>query len=147
MKTELQIQLHCTDFPGASFDASAHIFLAVQKNNDLESETPGDSQHATFDIPVIFSMGKDGLPNFTGPYVFGTTGDKFLYLVWYAKTGEFVHRFRRAKIKLNALSQEQIHGAIERGMALVAYLKMTDKKGGPVCASLKAPNIRWGSDE
>lgn len=143
MKTELQIELHCTDFPGARFDSWENIFVGVQNRENIESETPGDSVRATFQIPVLCSTGKDGRPNFTGPYVFGTSGDKFLYLVWYAKTGVGAHRFRRAKIKLNTLPWEQIHSAIEHQKPLQAHIKMTDKKGGPVCASLKPESIRW----
>ena len=143
MKTELQIELHCTDFPGAQFEAWEHVFVGVQNGENIESETPGNSVQAVFKIPVICSTGKDGAPNFTGPYVFGKTGDKFLYLVWYAKAGPLVHRFRRAKIKLNILRWEQIQDAVAQQKPLTAHIKMTDKKGGPVCASLKAESIRW----
>ena len=51
--------------------------------------------------------------------------------------------FRRAKIKLNALSWEQINTAIAQGKSIEAHIKLTDKKGEPVCASLKAENISW----
>ncbi len=143
MKTELLIELHCTDFPGARFEALENIFVGVQNREDIESETPGNSVRATFQIPVTCSTGKDGRPNFTGPYVFGTSGDKFLYLVWYAKVGSIIHRFRRAKIKLNALDWEQIDLSMQQQKPVRAHIKMTDKKGGPVCASLKAESIRW----
>lgn len=143
MKTELHFQLHCTDFPGAQFDCWSRIYVGVQKNEDIEAETPGDATSAVFNIPVSCNVWKDGTPNFTGPYVFGPTGDKFLYLVWYAKTPDFIHRFRRAKIKLNTLSWEQIRHAREQQKPLIAQIRLTDKKGGPVCASLKEPNIKW----
>ncbi len=144
MKKDLQIQLHCTHFPGKTFGERENVVLAVQKNQEVIDLTAGDVEKKMFELPVQVNEGKDGTPNFLGPYVFGKTGDKFLYLVWLNKKGEELERFRRAKIKLNVLSWEQINQAIEGQQPLKAHIILTDKKGEPICASLKAPYIDWG---
>lgn len=140
---ELLIQLQCTHFPGKLCGDKHNIFLAVQKKEDVVEETPGDADEKVFDIPVKVNKGKDGNPNFLGPFVFGKTGDKFLYLVWLDHKESARMRFRRAKIKLNKLSWEQIVSAVDREIPLKARIKLTDKKGEPICASLKEPYIQW----
>lgn len=143
MKKTLTIRLHCHTFPGRQFANYANVYVGVQQNAQTVWETPGDSMEKDFDIPVTVSPGKDGAPNFTGPFVYGTTGDKFLYLVWLDKKGELYHGFRRAKIKLQSLGWTEIERALENDLPLVADVTMTGKKGDPVCASLKSENIRW----
>lgn len=145
-KRALDIRLICSDFPGKQFSCWDSINLAVQKNQDVIWETPGDSTKVTYDIPVFVNEGKTGEPNFLGPYVFGKTGDKFLYLVWYTRVKEVEHRFRRIKIKLNVLTWESINLSIQESSPIVAYIRLKDKKGEPVCASLKEGNIEWEID-
>ncbi len=143
MKQELIIQLICTDFPGSAFDGRDPIFVGVQKEREIVEVTPGNSAEKVFHIPVLVNTGKNGEPNFSGPYVFGPAGDRFLYLVWFSGDPRLPSQFRRAKIKLDALTWDQIHPAVDNRQPLTAHIKMTDKKGGPVCASLRGEQIRW----
>lgn len=143
MKKELSIHLHCQNFPGNSFCGRAPVFLGVQYKQEVEDLTPGDSDEKLFLISVQVNTGKQGEPNFLGPYVFGKTGDKFLYLVWLIKQDGEQHRFRRAKIKLNHLEWNTINRAIETDQPLVAHIHLKDHKGEPVCASLTPGNIQW----
>ncbi|MEM7369450.1 MAG: DUF5990 family protein [Bacteroidota bacterium] len=143
MKKSLSIHLCCSEFPGNQFCGRGPIFVGIQKKQEVEELTPGDAQEKIFKLSVQVNADKQGEPNFLGPYVFGKTGDKFLYLVWlYVFQGE-QHRFRRAKIKLNHLRWEAIEAAIASQQALIAHIRMTDQKSGPVCASLKGTQIRW----
>ncbi len=143
MSELITIQLTCSDFPGLPFEGRAAIYLGIQFKQDVLDETPMTVQQKIFTIEVKAAEGTDGRPNFTGPYVFGKTGDKFLYLVWFMKTSMGDERFRRAKIKLNELSWEQINTVISKQSPLQAKIKLTDARGGPVCASLKPPYIQW----
>lgn len=142
-KRALSIQLQCSDFPGIRFCDREPIYLSVQKNQDVIWPVPGDSKEVTYDIPLFVNEGKNGKPNFLGPFVFGKTGDKFLYLVWYSKKYTIENRFRRIKIKLNVLTWEDINQAILEEQPMVAHIKLKDKRGEPVCASLKEGNIGW----
>lgn len=145
MSPFLNIQLICSDFPGLPFEGRAAVYLAIQHKEDILDETPSNVQEKIFDLRVKVTEGKDGLPNFTGPYVFGKTGDKFLYLVWFMKTSMGNERFRRAKIKLNEFSWSQIRKAQAAEIPIRAQIRLTDAKGGPICASLKPPYIQWKS--
>lgn len=142
-KKSLTIQLQCKEFPGIRFCDREPIFLAVQKNQEIIWPVPGDSQEVTYDIPVFVNEDKNGRPNFLGPFVFGKTGDKFLYMVWYTKEYTIENRFRRIKVKLDGLTWTEIIKAIETEIPLVAHIRLKDKKGEPVCASLKEENIKW----
>lgn len=142
MKKQLTIRLECFAFPGKVFGEYSNVHLAVQQEKETVWEIPGDAVSQVFDIPVFVSEGKDGAPNFLGKFAHGNTGDKFLYLVWYEKS---LHNqsFRRAKIKLNHLTWADVEKAIAEQAPIVAEVKLTDKKGGPVCASLKPEQITW----
>lgn len=139
----IEIQLVCTHFPGLPFEGRESIFLGIQHKKDILEETPATVEEKVFKVQIKLSTGKNGQPNFTGPYVFGKTGDKFLYLVWFIKTGMGNEGFRRAKIKLQDLSWEQIRKAIAQQGPIRARITLTDAKGGPICASVKPPFIEW----
>lgn len=139
----LDLQLVCTHFPDLPYEGRENVFLGIQHKKEILAETPASATEKTFHLQLKVSKGKTGAPNFTGPYVFGKTGDKFLYLVWFIKVKTQNEGFRRAKIKLQDLSWEQIQNAIARKYPIRAKLTLTDAKGGPICASIKPPFIEW----
>ena len=141
----LDLQLTCSHFPDLPFEGRANIFLGIQRKQEILEETPATHKEKIFKVQVKLSEGKNGQPNFTGAYVFGKTGDKFLYLVWFIKTSMGNEGFRRAKIKLQDLSWKQIRRAIVRQDPIRARIILTDAKGGPICASVKPPYIEWES--
>ena len=51
--------------------------------------------------------------------------------------------FRRAKINLQHLDWAAVNAAIFTQKSIEAALTLTDKKGGPVCATLKPEHINW----
>ncbi len=106
-------------------------------------ETPGDAVSKMLELPVFIKEGKDGKPDFTGEFVHGKLGDRFLYLVWFDKNIHGKSMFRRGKIKLQHLTWELINGAISKQKPVAAEVILTDKKGEPVCATLKESNIKW----
>jgi Family of unknown function (DUF5990) len=143
MKKQITIQLHCTHFPGIKFGDYQNVHLGVQRGDETIWETPGDATECTFDIPVDVGNNKDGSPNFLGPFVHGPVGGRFLYLVWFHKIGELKMGFRRAKINLQHLGWPTIDEAVLSEKPIEAQINLTDKKGGPVCASLKPEHINW----
>jgi hypothetical protein len=56
--------------------------------------------------------------------------------VWFENKGD-QERFRRAKVKLNHLTWEQLEDDIE------AELTMTDERGGPISGTVKKDWIQW----
>ena len=52
--------------------------------------------------------------------------------------------FRRAKLQLDAVPAAMIEAALKSATGeIVAELDLTDAKGGPYCASVRPPAIRW----
>lgn len=140
---EIAIKLIGTQMPGLTFGHYHPVQVGMQQLKEVEQIVPGNSSHCEFLATVRVNEDKQGNPNFLGPYVFGPTGDKFLYLVWFASLGPHREMFRRAKIKLNHLSWKDLRQAETSGQPLVARIVMTDQKGGPVCASLREEQISW----
>ncbi len=80
-----------------------------------------------------------------GPYIQGPPNGRFIYLNWGTvdAPGTFA-MFRRAKLRLDAVSAEVLRSAAEQG-TLVARVILTDPKGNPTCASVAPPFIDWSA--
>jgi hypothetical protein len=50
--------------------------------------------------------------------------------------------FRRAKVWLDAVPEEVLGKAVDRGV-LVGRLGLSDDKGWPLCAAVRPPRIEW----
>jgi len=141
---ELTIEVVCTDLPGIRFAEYDPVYLGIQKAADVVEAVPGDTKRVVF--RPVFRIGKqaDGSPNFLGPFAQGTPQQRFFYLSWgVMHQDRRFEMFRRAKIHLSHLRWEQIQKAMSQGTPLRATLKLTGKKGDPLCASVKSPNIEW----
>jgi hypothetical protein len=130
-----------TDMPGLACGSAqgldeerTNVHVGVQQGSDVVDLMPGDAAQARFELDVPVKAGRFG-----GPFVHGQRGERFLYLSWgeLRDEGSFA-MFRRAKIHLDTLDAEALEGTIVEGL-----LKMSDAKGGPVCASVRPPVIRW----
>jgi hypothetical protein len=137
MTTEtINIILNCTHFPGIAFHDKQQVFVGIQRKQEVVEPVPGDTGQATFSVPVQIKEGKDGQPDFFGPNVHGKPGDRFIYLVWFENKGE-KERFRRAKIKLNHLTWDQVKSDVK------ADLTLTNKRGEPISATVPEDLITW----
>jgi hypothetical protein len=147
MKTDqarVTIRLRCTEFPGRNFDGKKNIMVGVQKGDDVVDEVFGDAVEATFGCELrVERNAKTGKPNFLGPYAHGTPQERFLYLSWGRRVGGGWHGFRRAKIHLRHLDWPVVEKAIAADRPIEAVVKLTDAKGGPLCAAVKPDHIAW----
>jgi hypothetical protein len=105
---------------------------------------PGDTKTVTFTPEFRVERKKDGTPNFLGPFAQGTADDRFFYLSWGVKDprGGF-DMFRRLKIRLGHLSAARVERACRSGEPITVRLRLTDAKGGPLCATPRPPHIEW----
>lgn len=105
---------------------------------------PGDAPSAEWTTEC--TPGTDG-GDLRGPCVQGVPGARFLYLSWGTvdEAREFT-MFRRAKLWLDAVPADVLAAAVERGI-LVGRLGLTDRKGHPLCASVRPPLIEWSAAE
>jgi hypothetical protein len=149
---ELKIKVICEDLPGIEFsDTSAgkslvykNVHLGIQHGEEVIKAVPANRKQVVFEPEFRVAPLPNGKTNFLGPYAKGTQTERFFYLSWVTKDEEGnLTGFRRAKIHLSHLLWSQVEDAIDSGRQLSVTLSLTDKKGGPRCASLKGEGIHW----
>ena len=127
--------------PGRNVGERTNVHIGVQRGDDVVDVVPGDAASAIFQFPLV--RRDDG--DFRGPYVHGTPGDRFIYLVWVdvdPTTGDF-ERIGRIKLMLAAIPGGVLRPATT---SLEAYLALTDQKGSLVTAAIRPPQIMWSSE-
>jgi hypothetical protein len=149
---ELKIKVICEDLPGTEFSTTScgesltyeNIHLGIQRGNEVIEAVPANGQRVVFEPQFRVSPMPDGKTNFLGPFAKGTVAERFFYLSWGVKNADgTLTMFRRAKIHLNHLQWSLVEEAIDSGRELSVTLSMTDKRGGPRCASIRGEGLRW----
>lgn len=143
---ELTIEVICRRLPGIRFADYEPVYLGIQKGNEVIEAMPGDRKEAIFRPTFKIGTQPNGSPNFLGPFAKGTPQERFFYLSWgvMAEDGRFA-MFRRAKIHLNHLTPEQIGNALSDNRPIKVIIDMTDRKGAPLCASVRKDLAKWHS--
>ena len=80
---------------------------------------------------------------FKGKFVQGPRSDPFVYLCWGDRLEGAWVQCGRAKIPLSAIPRGQIQQTLHDGGALHARIGMTDSRGNPAFATLKANQVEW----
>ena len=121
-----------------------NVHVAVQERREPVGRVPGDAESATWQTEVRVVVGDDGGLDFRGPVVQGRCGERFVYLVWghVDAAGTFA-MFRRAKLMLDQVDPSLVRAADAPGRRLVANVDLTDDGGGPRCARVEPPALRW----
>lgn len=135
------LKLILTEFPGMtcgplnSFGDPSYtnVHLAGQVGKEHQILARGDSAGIEHSMEIPLRAKETGF-EYGGPLVNGITGEKFVYLAWGAVYAGGVQMFRRMKIRLP-------YPALPGSKS--ATLILTDKRGEPVCATVKPPNILW----
>ncbi len=102
-----------------------------------------------FELTMTVKPGRnDSLPHFSGQFVQGPAGDKFVYINIGTYAGQTNTPWsRRLKVPLSNITWEMI----KSGRVLVAHIPGTGKDGGPSCASewrkRVAPDWGWQLDK
>lgn len=150
----MRIRIEGTDLPGASCGPSPqrpeghfNIHVGVQRRGkpaELLGVVPGDSPGATWTLDATVTATPGGGADLKGPYIQGPPGGRFIYLNWGTVDAGAFTMFRRAKLRLDAVSPEVLRSAQEQGF-LVARVILTDPNGNPTCASVGTPFIDWSA--
>ena len=118
------------------------VYLGIQRKNEVIDLVPGDATKAVFNFTVDVTPGLD----FSGPFVHGSKGKKFLYLSWgeLSDSGKF-SMFRRATLFLSEINQKDLKAALSASgfTRIEAKIDLTDDKGGPLCARVASSKINW----
>ena len=150
----MRIRIEGSNLPGRSCrpspdspDGYHNIHVGVQRRNhrdELLGLVAGDAPGA------IWTLDCDAVPSATGidlkgPHIQGPPRGRFIYLSWGTidDTGQFT-LFRRAKLWLDGIQPAVLENAMQRGL-LVGRLRLTDRKGNPVCAAVRPPLIEWSA--
>lgn len=138
----LEIRGH--NFPGRRWQLDGepcdNVHVGIQVGRQPHELVPGDSDTAVWRAEVEVVPREGGL-DFRGPAVQGKRGERFVYLTWgnVGADGGFT-MFRRAKLMLDDLASLVAGTGAE--VHIVAEVDLTDDKGGPRCARLRAPALR-----
>lgn len=117
------------------------VLVGMQRGRDVVAPRPVAGETMTFDAALDVVITPDGV-DYRGPWVQGKKGDRFLYLCWGRDTPHGFEGFRRAKLMLGALDPAEMASASD-GSVLEGRLPLVDARGGPVCAAVRPPTIRW----
>jgi len=129
-----------TDLPGLTCgpspdrpDGYRGIHVGVQQGREVIDLVAGDAPEAVFDFDVVVRAGR-----FSGPFVHGRDGQRFVYLSWGELEGDEFRMFRRAKLHLDAIDPAEVEGRV-----VECVLSLRDAKGHPLCASVRLPRTAW----
>jgi Family of unknown function (DUF5990) len=131
--------------PGLQWTCYESIHLGVQQRRAATPPTlvRGDADEAIFDLTVDLVTDDQGT-DFRGPFVQGRRGQRFVYLSWgQVGPGGAFEMFRRAKLHLSALAEQDVAHAAATGATIEATLDLTDAHGGPLCATVRPPRVHW----
>jgi len=149
----LQVKVICTELPGKRFEdptsdrpVKEPVCLGVHRGDEMIDTVQADAKKAEFSIEFRVGEQKNGKPNFLGPYAHGTADDRFFYLVWAVKERKTLATFRRLKVRLGHLPWPAIRKAIKTAKPITVTLRLTDKLGGPICATPPPDHVRWDID-
>ena len=119
------------------------LLVGAQRGRVVEAPRPVTGSSMVFDLSLDVVVTPTGM-DLRGPWVQGRRGDRFLYLCWGhggRDAGDF-DMFRRAKLMLGVLDPAEMLDASDDDV-LVGRLSLVDPRGGPVCAAVRPPAIRW----
>lgn len=144
----VRIVIEGHDLPGRGFNSAGllmeNVHVGVQLGKEPAGLVRGDMASARWEVDVVPVVDDDGGIDLRGPAVQGKRGARFLYLTWgnVRSDGSFA-RFRRAKLMVSDIDRKLLEAAVEADGQLVAVIALTDDRGGPVCARVRPPAIRW----
>ncbi|GDY30807.1 DUF5990 family protein [Gandjariella thermophila] len=140
---ELNIRIVGTNLPGARFAGHHRVHLGIQRENEVVAAIPGDAQSAVFELSIDAAP-DDGGVDFSGPYVHGEPGGRFLRLCWgdLDEAGAF-HSFDQVDLDLTSLGPDLVDQAAVGGVGLEATLRLSDDRGGPRSTPAREPELDW----
>jgi hypothetical protein len=151
----VRIRIEATELPGRTFTPGPghpccdNVHVGVQRRgrpDELLDPHPGDAASAAWTLDCATAATAEGI-DITGRYVQGRPGDRFVYLSWGTVGDDGVFTmFRRAKLMLGAIDPDVV-GAAARSGRLLARVRLTDPKGGPLCARVRPPYVEWSAGQ
>ncbi len=119
--------------------------LGIQQGSRVVMDVPADNLVAYFPFSLkVVPHSTTGAPRFKGVFAQGPAGGQFVYLCWGTRNDEKEWiTVRRAKIPLYNLTWDVLLSAAEQSAPLRTRIRMTDRKGEPVTATVNPEDIEW----
>ncbi|KGN37822.1 DUF5990 family protein [Knoellia subterranea] len=117
------------------------VLVGMPRGRVVESPRPVAGSSMTFVAELDVVVTPEGV-DYRGPWVQGRKGERFLYLSWGHDDGDGFVLDRRAKLMLGVLDPADMLDA-RPDAVLEGRLSLVDARGGPVCAAVRPPAIRW----
>jgi Family of unknown function (DUF5990) len=138
LETEINLQIILVQPP-------PNVLFGLQKGSGNNYETLQKQKSGTQDLLFIFPVkikgekGKDSFPKFSGGFVQGPAGGKFVYIDIGNCAGQIDTIWsRRLKVPLTGITWELIEELIATPtLVLETKVPGTGKDGGPNCATVK----------
>lgn len=113
---------------------TGNVYETVQKQKSVSQDLL-----FTFPIKIKGDKGEDAFPKFSGPFVQGPTGGKFVYIDIGKCAGQTDTPWsRRLKVPLTGITWEVIDKLFaDPALMLETKVPGTGKDGGPNCATVK----------
>ena len=125
---------------------TAGVDFGLQKGRGSKYEVVQKQRSTGKDLKFEFAVGvktdKNGAPDFSGPFVQGTRGDRYFYIDIGTYAGQADTCWsRKLKVPLSCISWD----LLKSDSTLIADVPGTAKDGGPSCAYswLKSFDRRW----
>lgn len=130
--------------PGSTGRWHENIHVGLRHRAEVVQLVPGDAAAAQWTFEVQIRSATNGTIDFGGPFVQGRRGDRHVKLAWGEVDEDGAFRvFRAAKLLLDDIDTGAIDDALRPRQRLVARLGLTDAKGHPRCARVRAPDVAW----
>jgi hypothetical protein len=120
------------------------VDFGIQRGRGAQYEAVLVQQRKGANVSFDFSLGvnearKDGLPNFTGPFVQGPPSKRFVYIDVGTYAGQKGTPWsRRMIVPLHGITWHAIRKVLSRkGQRLSARIPGTARDGGPNCATVQ----------
>ena len=123
----------------------AGVVFALQRGRqELGRVATSSSQDLWFDFTLLADRAPDGSPRFSGEFVQGPAGGKFVYVNSGTLAGQADSCWtRRAKVGLQTLKWAMVDRAAAAGNLLQARIAGVAGDGGPACASVPLLDQGW----
>ncbi len=117
----------------------AGVAFALQRGRlEIVGSATSDGTDLQFDFTLLVVRGPDGLPRFSGEFVQGPSGGKFIYVTSGKRAGQLASPWdRRAKVGLQSVTWPMVERVIQdSGYVLQATIAGVGRDGGPACATV-----------
>ena len=141
---EIAIEIVCEALPGLPYEGRGPLHLGIQQDSEIIEAAPADRDRITFRPALRARKHSDGSANFLGPFAHGPRAERFIYLNWViVRDGTPREQIGRIKLHLNHIKYEDVEKAAARKKPIKVTLQLTNEKGKPVFASLRANQAKW----